>query len=131
MTLKNIFGYIFIFIHHFVIPILYLYILLFNYNFNLNLLAVIGSVGVIFCWYIFNDCILIPFENYLLNKKIKKTFIDNKKEIIFKILDVKFIIFESVIYSPHTLIYLILTLIGFFKLYYIYNKDINNCRKKM
>jgi hypothetical protein len=131
MTLKNIFGYTFIFLHHLVIPILYLYILFFNYNFILNLIIVLLSFSVIFFWYIFNDCILLPFESYFINKEIKKTFYDNRKEIIFKIMDTKFVIFESVIYSPYTYTYLIFILIGFFKLYYIYNKSMNNCKKKM
>jgi len=131
MSLKSIFGYIFIICHHLLIPIFYLYLLFFNYSFILNLFSVIALFIVIFLWYIFNDCILLPLENYFINKKIKKTFFDNKRELIFKIMDVKFIIFESVIYSPYTYTYLILILIGFFKLYYIYNKDINNCKKKM
>ena len=119
MQIKRIFGYILIFCHRYLIPIVILYLLLYNFDFMLNLYLVVLSIVIIFLWYIFNGCALIPFENDLIDYHDSYSIRDKKTITLY---DGKITMFEHVVYHPSTYLYLFFALGGVYKLYYIHNK---------
>jgi hypothetical protein len=124
MQIKHFFGYIFIAIHRYIVTIVYIYLLLFNFDFALNLALVLLTILIIFFWYIFNGCIFNVFENYLIDKKMSSIF---EKKITFGGVTM----FEHVVYSPATYMYLLFALGGLYKLHYIYKRDRKETKKDL
>lgn len=125
MKFKHIFGYTFMAIHRYIVPIVFIYLLLFNFDFTLNLALVLLTILIIFFWYVFNGCILNAFENYMIDKKVS-SLRDEKTITFFGIT-----MFEHVVYSPATYVYLCFALVGLYKLHYIYKRDKKETRHSL
>jgi hypothetical protein len=86
---------------------------------------------IIFCvllnWYIFNDCIAISLENYLLNKKNEYNDLTKYKTIY--LFNRKYIIFDYTLYSSFTYVGTIVFIIAIIKLIFYVNKLKNKSNK--
>jgi hypothetical protein len=54
--------------HYVIVPIIVLYILFFVKNFVVNSIILVFMFLTIYFWYVFEICLLVPIEHYLLNK---------------------------------------------------------------
>ena len=129
--IKNIIGYSIKFIHYFLITIMITYILIFSKNFMLNMFMLFLLIMTVYSWYIINCCIVILFENYILDEKKydmnKRLLINNSK---IKIFDTEVIIFDYVKKSSQTYLVFIYIILYFLKIIYLYNISKNTLPNK-
>lgn len=71
MNAKNLLGWVVRILHTLINPVI-LY-LLFTSNRLVVILAILSyKFFILFQWYVYGDCILVPIENYLLDREPKK-----------------------------------------------------------
>jgi len=118
-NIKNILGLIFYFMHLICGLILTLYLL-----YTDNLYYVIFMLCITFIlvvsWYMFNDCLLLSFENSLLDKK--NEYFDFTKYKVIELFGRKYYIFNHVLYSTYIYSTTIVFFIAIIKLITICNK---------
>ena len=118
-------GLVFYYIHYFIGILLTLY-LLYTDNVYYIIFMLCITFLLLLLWYIFNDCIIISLENYLLNKK--NEYNDFTKYKTISILNRKFFIFDFVLYSSYTYTNTIVFIIAIIKLI-IYVNKVNKVNK--
>jgi len=98
-----------------------IYVLIFSKNFMLNMFMLFLLVMTVYSWYIINCCIVILFENYILNEKkydMNKRLLINHSKI--KIFDTEVIIFDYVKKSSQTYLVFIFIILYLLKIIYLY-----------
>lgn len=106
-NIKNIIGLIFYYVHLICGIVLTLY-LLYTDNLYYIIFMLCITFFLVVSWYMFNDCLLLSFENNLLDKK--NEYFDFTKYTTIELFGRKYIIFDHVLYS----IYIYSTTIVFF-----------------
>ena len=127
ILIKNIIGYLIKFIHYILVTFLITYILLFSKNFIFNMFMLFLLIMTIYSWYIINCCIVILFENYILDEEkydMNKRLLTNHSRI--KIFDTEVIIFDYVKNSSQTYLVFVYIILYFLKIIYLYRYK-NEC----
>ena len=117
-----IIGNLIKFIHYFFATFMITYILFFSKNCMLNIFVLFLLVITIYLWYIINCCIVILFENYILDEEkydMNKRLLTDYSKI--KIFDTEVIIFDYVKNSSQTYLIFIYIILYFLKIIYLYN----------
>jgi hypothetical protein len=125
-SINIIIGYLIKFIHYILATFIIIYILLYSKNFILNIFMLFLLIMTVYLWYIINCCIVILFENYILDEEkydMNKRLLKNYSKI--KIFDTEVIIFDYVKKSSQTYLILIFIILYLFKIIYLYNIKIN------
>jgi hypothetical protein len=120
--LKIIFGYSIKFIHYILTTIIITYILIFSKNFLLNIFILSLLIITLYSWYLINCCIVILFENYILNEKkydMDKRLLTNHTKI--KLFETDVIIFDYVKNSSQTYLIFVYLILYLLKIIYLYN----------
>ena len=120
--LKIIFGYSIKFIHYFLATIVIIYILIYSNNFLLNIIILSLLIITLYSWYLINCCIVILFENYILNEEkydMDKRLLTNHTKI--KLFDTDIIIFDYVKNSSQTYLILFFIILYLLKIIHLYN----------
>jgi len=118
MDVKYFLGII-LYIIHYSFNFLILFFSIYSNNFYIILSILLILFIVLLLWYFTNDCLLIAFENFLLNKKNKYNA-DYNKYFLLKIFDRNIYIFNHVLYSYHVYFILLIFFLCVIKLIYIY-----------
>jgi len=125
-NINYILGIIFCYTYTFISIFLTIFLL-----YTDNVYYIIFMLFIIFCvllnWYIFNDCIAISLENYLLNKKNEYNDLTKYKTIY--LFNRKYIIFDYTLYSSFTYVGTIVFIIAIIKLIFYVNKLKNKSNK--
>ena len=117
-----IIGYLIKFIHYILATFIITYVLIFSKNFMLNMFILFLLIMTVYLWYIINCCIVILFENYILDEEkydMNKRLLINHSKI--KIFDTEVIIFDYVKKSSQTYLVFIYIILYFLKIIYLYN----------
>jgi len=118
-NINYIFGIIFYYTHFFISIFLTIFLL-----YTDNIYYIISMIFIIyflvFFWYIFNDCIAVSLENYLLNKKNEYNDLTKYKTIY--LFNRKYIMYDYILYSHSTYVAIIVFIISVIKLIYYINK---------
>ena len=120
LDIKYLLG-LFLYIIHYFLFICIIYLIIFSNDFYIIFFILIIYFLVIYSWYIFNDCLFIGFENYLLNKK-NIYYLDTTDYIEINIGFRKYKIFKYVLKSYHSYIVPIIFIMSAFKLLYLFMK---------
>ena len=116
-----IIGYSIKFIHYILGTFMIIYVLIFSKNFMLNMFMLFLLVMTVYSWHIINCCIVILFENYILDEKkydMNKRLLVNHSKI--KIFDTEVIIFDYVKKSSQTYLVFTYIILYFLKIIYLY-----------
>jgi hypothetical protein len=122
MNIKYSMGVLIVTIH-FIIGVLLGLFLIYTDNIYYIMFMIFGLFLLMSHWYFLNDCLLIGFENYLMDKKNK--YSDFTKFQTINLFGRNYYIFDHVLYSTYFYSTFILFNIAFFKLAYILYKKEN------
>lgn len=119
-NIKYLFGILLYLIHYFIFFYI-IYLIIYSNNFYIIFCILIIYFFILYSWYIFNDCIFIGIENYLLSKK-NIYYLNTSDYIKINICLREYKIFKYVLESHHSYLIPIIFLMSAFKLLYLFYK---------